>query len=388
MKNYIAEANANVHLQEGSRVIEQLLVECYIHPGISTKELAKKTFLPVPVATAIKKELIKAGALTQDSGVRCTPEGVTFIEDELGYGGLDKALYQKLMANDFDWKAELSDLLQLLTDIFQQRPQVNVQIDQSKCTVETSMRRAILCLREHALIGKKIICVGDDDLVSISLGFLIKKLFPNIRNQRALITVVDVDERFLQYIRNTAEQEGIEVICRSLDLRQPLPKKLCGQYDCFFTDPPYTLQGMTLFVSRGISALKKEKGLPIFLSYAHKSPDYNLAILRELVRMGLSLREIIPHFNKYEGAQMIGNSGQMIILKTTELTEPIVTCSFEDALYTGEVKRTLRTYQCKQCHGSLLVGIQGEFHTIEDLKNQGCPHCENDTFTLIAKKNA
>ncbi|MED0758687.1 bis-aminopropyl spermidine synthase family protein [Aneurinibacillus thermoaerophilus] len=386
MKNYIEQANANVRLQEGSRVIEQLLVECYIRPGISTKELARKTLLPVPVATAIKKELMQAGALTQDRGVHCTHEGVAYIENELGYGGLDKALYQKLMVNETDWKTELADILSLLTELFQLRPQVNVQIDQSKCTPETSLRRAILCLREHALIGKQALCVGDDDLVSVSLGFLLKRLFPNIKNQKAAITVVDIDKRFLRYIRDIADRKGIAVTCHYANLRQPLSEQLHGQYDCFFTDPPYTLQGMTLFVSRGISALKKEKGLPIFLSFAHKSPDFMLALQREFVRMGLSLKEMISHFNEYEGAQMIGNRGQMIVLKTTELTSPDITGSFEDVLYTGEVKRTIRTYQCKQCNGSILVGIQGDFPTIEELKNQRCPDCGNDTFILIAKK--
>lgn len=387
MKNYIEETNANVRLQEGSWVIEQLLVECYIKPGISTKELARKTFLPVPVATAIKKELIKTGVLMQDRGVHCTREGIAYIENKLGYGGLNKALYKKLMANGTDWKTELADILSILTELFHMRPQVNVQIDQSKCTPETSLRRAILCLREHSLIGKQVLCVGDDDLVSVSLGFLLKRLFPNTRNQRASISVVDIDDRFLQYIRDIAEREGLAVMCHNIDLRQPLPEELHGQYDCFFTDPPYTLQGMALFISRGISALKREKGLPIFLSFAHKSPDFTLALQREFVGMGLSVREIISHFNEYEGAQMIGNRGQMIVLKTTDLTSPNVTTTFEDALYTGEVKRTLRTYQCKQCRESIRVGIQGDFFTIEELKNQGCPGCKSNTFILIDKKH-
>lgn len=386
MKNYIEVASANIRLQEGFRVIEQLLIECYFRPGISTKELARKTLLPVPVATAIKKELIREGALEQDRGVRCTYEGNAYIEKEWGYEGLDKALYQKLMADETDWHSELADILLILEGLFQSRPQVNVQIDQSKCTSKTSLARAILCLRDHSLIGKQVLCVGDDDLVSVSLGFLLKRLFPNARNSKTTIHVVDIDDRFLRYIQEIAEREGLQIKCHNLDLRQPLPEELHGQYDCFFTDPPYTLQGLNLFISRGISGLKKKKGLPIFLSFAHKSPDFTLAMQREFVRMGLMAKEVIPHFNEYEGAEMIGNRSQMIILKTTELTSPDITSSFEDALYTGEVKRTRRTYRCKQCDELVLVGIQGVFTTIEELKNQGCPGCGYDTFDLIEKK--
>lgn len=386
MRNYIETASKNIRLQEGSRVIEQLLMECYLKPGISTKELARKLLLPVPVAAAIKNELIKAGVLEQDRGVRCTQEGMAYIEDECGYGGLNRSLYDKLMSEEVDVELELADSLLVLEDLFQFRPQVDVQIDQSKCTAETSLRRAILCLRDHSLIGKRILCVGDDDLVSVSLGFLLKKLFPNIKQPKAKIDIVDIDKRFLSYISDIADRENLSIQCHNLDLRQPVPEELHRQFDCFFTDPPYTLQGMSLFISRGISGLKKDKGLPIFLSFAHKSPDFMLAMQREFVRMGLTVKEVIPHFNKYEGAEMIGNRSQMIILKTTEQTAPDITDSFKDALYTGEVKRTLRTYRCKQCNEHVFVGFQSQFPTIEELKNQGCPCCNNDTFDLFEKK--
>ncbi|MEK4968282.1 bis-aminopropyl spermidine synthase family protein [Cytobacillus sp. FSL R7-0696] len=386
MNNYIEQVNAKVCLQEGPLVIEQLLVECFIQPGISTKELARKVLLPVPVATAVKKELIKAGALIQDRGVRCTYKGLSYIENELGYDGLDKALYQRLMTNETDWKVELEGILSLLTRLFQLRPQVNVQIDQSKCTPETSLRRAILCLREHALIGKKILCVGDDDLVSVSLGLLLNRLFPDKRNKNTMITVIDNDYRFLQYILHINEREGLSINDLHMDLRQLLPEYFHEQYDCFFTDPPYTLQGMSLFLSRGISALKKEKGFPIFLSFAHKSPDFMLALQHELIHMSLSIKEIIVNFNEYEGAQMIGNKGQMIVLQTTESTKPNIIGRFEDAIYTGEVRQTIRTYQCKSCNRATLVGIQGDFPTIEALKNQGCPVCNQNKFVLVKKQ--
>ncbi|SCW64885.1 hypothetical protein SAMN04487970_10247 [Paenibacillus tianmuensis] len=386
MKNYLDEVSANVRLEEGTVVIEQLLLECYFSPGISTKELARKTLLPVPVAAAIKKELVKAGALTQENGTRCSRAGTAWIEQELGYGGINKSLYLKLMAGDADWTAELADVLSELQELLRMRPQVDVQIDQSKCTVETSLRRAVLCLKQQALIGKRVLCIGDDDLVSVSIGLLLRKLFP-AGHSKTRIDVVDIDERFLSYIGETAARGGLPIQCRHWDLRQPLAEEWQGQYDCFFTDPPYTLQGMTLFLSRGISGLKKRKGAPIFFSFAHKSPEFMLAMQREFVQMGLMVSAAYPRFNEYEGAEMIANQSQMIVLKTTEQTRSEYADAFEDALYTGEVKRTLRTYRCKQCGGTVQVGFQGDVPTIEQLKNQGCPHCKNDTFQLIEKKS-
>ncbi|MDT2285095.1 bis-aminopropyl spermidine synthase family protein [Paenibacillus larvae] len=163
---------------------------------------------------------------------------------------------------------------------------------------------------------------------------LLKQLFPDGILTQTEIHVTDIDDRFLDYIRMLAEQEGLPVRCHHHDLREPFFGEIDNRYDCFFTDPPYTMEGMSLFVSRGISALKHEKGLPVFLSYSHKSPDFMLAMQREFVQMGLMTKEVIPHFNKYEGAEIIANQGQMIILNTTDLTKPSISDSFREAIYT------------------------------------------------------
>lgn len=385
MKTYIERASQNIQLQEGTQVIEQLLLECYLNPGISTKELARKTLLPTPVAAAIKRELIKAGALVQDRGVRCTANGLAWIERERGYGGLNHSLYHDLL-DETKWIESLKDILVILEELFALRPSVDVQIDQSKYTPETSLRRAILCLKQHALIGKKILCVGDDDLVSVSIGLLLQRLFPDGGHTVTHVDVLDIDKRFLSYIEMIAKERRLPIECHRLDLREPLLENLNRQYDSFFTDPPYTLQGMGLFVSRGIQALKREKGLPIFLSFAHKSPPFMLAMQREFVRMGLTVSAKFPQFNAYEGAEMIANRSQMFILQTTDQTKPEYTEKFMDALYTGEVKQTLRTYRCKQCSRDVYVGINKEFATIEQLKNEGCTGCGHDMFELMAKK--
>lgn len=384
--NFIDEALSNLRIQEGEQVVEQFMIECYLTPGISIKELARKTLLPVPIAAAIKNELIKGGALIQDRGVRCTVSGEAFVEKKLGFAGMDKVLYKKLMLDCTDWRSLLEDILIKLKRLFELRPQVDVQIDQSKCTAETSLARAILCLQEHTLIGKKILCVGDDDLVSISLSLLLNRLFPSKEHRKTVIDVVDVDDRFLTYIHQIAEELDLPIKCHNINFKNALPKKLHEKYDCFFTDPPYTLQGLVLFVSRGISALKKSKGLTIFLSYANKSPNFMLNVHQEFLRMGLSVKEMIVQFNEYEGAQMIGSKGQMIVLKTTDFTEPIYTTDFDGALYTGEVNRTERRYRCKKCQTSILVGMNRDFPTIEKLKSSGCPHCGHFVFNLVEKK--
>ncbi|MFO1443374.1 bis-aminopropyl spermidine synthase family protein [Bacillus sp. Bva_UNVM-123] len=382
--NFIEKANENLKLDEGSIIIENLLIKCYLSPGISTKELSRNLYLPVPITVAIKKELIKAGVLLQDKGVRCTMKGKAFVEQELGFKGIKTSLYQKLLKYDGNALPDLSDVLLKLQDLFPLRPQVDVQIDQSQCTPDTSLRRALLCLKEHSLIGKRILCVGDDDLVSISIGLLLKKLFPSEHSFQTQIDVMDIDKRFLKFIKDFAEKEGLPINCIYHDMRHPFKEDYVEKYDCFFTDPPYTLQGMNLFLSRGVSALKKRKGLNIFLSFAHKSPEFTLKMQQAFVEMGLSVNATLPSFNKYVGAQMIANRSQMMIIKTTDHTTVPANLldKFTGPLYTGEVKQSTRIYRCTNCGGDVKVGTQCSFQTIEQLKREKCPYCFENTFLL------
>lgn len=385
MINYIENVYSNVNIDEGPQAVEDLLLEIFFREGISTKELARKTLLPVPLVAAIKREFIKTGLVVQDRGVRLSKDGVEYIENQLGYKGLNKSLYNRLMNDEWSLDEDFKEEKVKLNKLFDERPQVDVTVDQSKCTVETSIKRAILCLKYHSLIGKEILCVGDDDLVSVSIGFLLKKLFNDIKIKNTSICVFDVDIRFLKYIEEIALTEDLPILCISMDMRLPLENKYMKKFDCFFTDPPYTLQGMSLFLSRGISSLKMRKGLPIFLSFAHKSPDFTMEMQKEFINMGLAASAIIPRFNKYEGAEIIGNSGQLIVLKTTDQTNPGIEAFFNDDIYTGEIKKSIRIYKCKKCGLDIRVGSKEEYKTIEELKNRKCPKCSESIFELESK---
>lgn len=388
MENYLETVNKNVNIDEGIQAITNTLINIYFKEGISTKELARKNFLPIPVITAIKKELIKCDLVVQDRGVRLTRKGRGFVEQNLGFYGLNIELYTKLFSESWRDIKEINEVKEALNEIFINRPQADVTIDQSKCTADTAIKRAVLCLRNSALIGKRILCIGDDDLVSIALGFLLKKLFSDIRYSKTKICVMDIDNRILDYISSIAKKEELPINCEYVDLRSPLSESFKGQFDCFFTDPPYTLQGMNLFLSRGLEALKNESGLNIFLSYAHKSPEFELNMQKYFVDMGLMVSEILTAFNDYDGAEIIGNIGQMIILKTTTSSKSLIENYYQEPIYTGELKVTVRFYKCKECGEIMKVGFSERFNTIEELKEKGCHKCNNKVFQLIEKRKA
>lgn len=381
--DYLEEVNKNVNIDEGKQALEKVLVDIYLKEGISTKELARNNLLPVPIITAVKKEFIKRGLVVQDRGVRLTDSGIYFVENKLGFKGLNKALYMKLLSEPWKEHKEISELKAELNEIFINRPDADVTIDQSKCTVDTAVKRAILALINSALIGKRVLCVGDDDFISIAIGFLLKKLYSNIENCNTKICVMDIDERILKYIHALADKGALPIACEHIDFKLSVPSNLKESFDCFFTDPPYTLQGMKLFVSRGIEGLKKQRGIPVFLSFAHKSPDFEFSMQKCFIDMGLKVSEIFLSFNKYEGAGIIGNTGQMIILKTTSSTQALIEGQYNNKIYTGELKRTVRYYKCKKCGEIVKVGAEENVKTVEKLKEIGCEKCNGKIFDIV-----
>ncbi len=372
-----------VKLQEGTVVLENIMLSLMLNTGLSTKELALKVLLPVPVIAAIKNELKKRGLVAaQGNGTILTHQGRVYVERTLGYAGLDIPQYTRFKNGTWDMAHDFASEQPVLAQIFAERPQVDVSIDQSKCTIETSLRRAVLCLQHGSLVGKRILCIGDDDLVSISLGVLLKKVIPERTGRTGVITVLDIDSRFTAYISHAAQMLGLPIDCQTVDVRQPLPDVLQDQYDCFLTDPPYTLPGMELFLSRGIEALKQQPDLAVFFSFAHKPPGFTLNMQRSLLDMGLIITEVIPRFSQYEGAGIIAGTGQMMILHTTSKTSPMVKEAFEGAIYTGELRCTVRSYRCMSCQLLIEVGTTQEIKTIEALKAASCPACHGQSFEL------
>ncbi len=340
--NYIKEVIRKVRIEEGEKILEDFLVTLYFSSPLSNKEIARKLLLPIPLVTAIKKEFIKVGLVKQYKGVSMTEKGYEYVGEDLGFKGIDKELYINLKSEGLDIEREFSNELRQLKRIFDNRPEVDLSIDQAYCTYSTSFKRALLALKYDVLVNKKILCIGDDDLVSISIGLLLKKLCKEQQvENNSEIHVVDIDKRLLNYIEEVSNELGLPIICHSSNLRNKSLKELKNSFDCMYTDPPYTLNGIKLFVSRGIDYLKKEKGIPIFFSYAHRSYDSSYEIIKLILKLGLSIHRSIPNFNKYIGASKIGNIGQLYVLNTTTFTNSLVDANeiYNDNLYTREVSK-------------------------------------------------
>jgi hypothetical protein len=104
----------------------------------------------------------------------------------------------------------------------------------------------------------------------------------------------------------------------------------------FFTDPPYTLPGLELFVSRGVDALRTGAGKQGYVCFGQRTPIETAEAIGALAGMGLAPAEIVPDFNRYEGAQVLAGVSQMLRTVATPRLEPRISGTYRGPLYTAD----------------------------------------------------
>jgi predicted methyltransferase len=364
-------------LREGSSGVSALLRAVYRAGSLRLQDAAREARLPLPVATAVRRELEKAGLLERKHGLTLTGDGREFVERDLGMRTQIDITCPACAGHGIVIPDSLKAEVERLAEIVKRAPSVDVTLDQAPCSPDTAMRRALLMLRNGALEGKRVLLLGDDDSVSIAIGLLGRALRQGDLTRG--VTVIDADERRLSFLRDAAAREQLPLVTVHHDLRRPLPADLRRSFDVIETDPPYTLEGARLFLARGCEALTTLADGHCFLSFAHWAPSQTLELQKVFIELGLAVRAVWPNFNRYAGASVLGNLGQMIELvhageAAVELPD------FGGALYTAEVNPRLRVYACAGCGREIVLGQDGAPATIDEAKAVGCSDCGGHVF--------
>ncbi len=138
------------------------------------------------------------------------------------------------------------DALTRLERIALARPQPIEEFDQAFVTTTTTMTRVAVMADRGDLQGRRLLILGDDDLVGIAAA---------LTGLPSRVTVIEVDPRLVDFVAKVAECENLSIEVVAHDLRCPLPTSLLGSFDTFLTDPPDTVPGLELFISRGLNSL-------------------------------------------------------------------------------------------------------------------------------------
>jgi hypothetical protein len=198
------------------------------------------------------------------------------------------------------------------------------ELDQVYVTPDTAVRRAELLLAagEHQ---RGLMFLGDDDLTSAAV---------QLAGAGRKISVLDTDEDVLAILQRHAEQRGWEHDRVHHDLRSPIPRGLRGRFGAVFTDPPYAIEGFSLFISRAIEMLKSDGRLYVCFGQSRRASERGLQKQRALSDAGLLIEAVFEDFNEYHGAEAIGSRSALWRCRVTPETKPLIRGAVDGPLYT------------------------------------------------------
>ncbi|HYT09758.1 MAG TPA: bis-aminopropyl spermidine synthase family protein [Mycobacteriales bacterium] len=426
----VAEA---VRLAEGPPGV-RAVVRAIARGAGSTRAAGRATSLPLPLVAAVCGELRARGVLTAERPARLTPEG----QAAFGEGGVSVTGRCPACAGRGLVLPDEAALVEALAAAAADAPPVRVELDQTHCTVETKVRRVLAMHDAGALAGRRVLVLGDDDLVSLALAAFSARYGPAAGP--ASLTVVEIDPVLVAYLRGRLAGAPFPVDVVAHDLRTPLPDRLLAAMDTVQTDPPYTVAGAELCLARAVSALRPGAGADVFLCLGVRRPTETVRLQEAMSRLGLAVRSLVPGFNEYVGAGVLGGTSALWHLVSAgsaavtgdaaagrvPATRPVAASRRATAaraarspgggdtaggprgrgdaaavgraraagtpggdtagrLYSREGGASRRRYVCAGCRSAHLVGEGLRWRTVAELKSSGCPSCGGHTFRPQAR---
>ena len=305
-------------LAEGIEGVRSVLLIMYRFPSLKNKKVSQKTGIAIPALAAVRGELVKAGIIEKKNYLG--ENGRTWIRENLNF----KFEYDPL-PNNFD-----SSLIEIpeefvsinkIEEILRIRPEPDFALDQSHAISSTVVKRALYLLKKGDIEGKKIAFLGDDDATSLAVGLL---------NLAEEITVIDIDPNVIKFLSESANNlslKNFKVI--EHDLRDICPTNILNNYDIVVMDPPYTNEGLRLFLKRAKQILKtsiviegnvhKVLGKKCLLCFGNKPPKETQLVQLSILDHGFIIKEMIPYFNLYKGASILGQFSHLYYLELAEI---------------------------------------------------------------------
>lgn len=240
---------------------------------------------------------------------------------------LEKEVSGNLAEIDKEEKVDFQAIKNKLEAYQKARPEPDRNLDQFSATNETVIKRIKQLIKNGDLKNKEIAFLGDDDLNSVAAA---------LTGKPKKITVFEIDERLINLIRQIAEENKLEIEIIKQDLSQPIDKKYEDQYDLVFTDPPYTEDGINLFLNQAIKIIKKNFLGRIYLCYGNsdRAREREVEIQKLILNHNLLIKAKKYHFSQYYGAESIGSASSLYVLDWTPSVK-IVKSNFKK-VYTNE----------------------------------------------------
>ena len=207
--------------------------------------------IPFPFAVNILREL-QANGYIQFNGdkTELTARGQA-LAHEVGAYAVPTLTCPTCGTSGSDYSA-LTNEYKTFLEIFNASPtSQNQDLNQGEMTPESTFRRVAWMLTLGDITGKRIAHMGDDDLTSIALA---------LTQHPKEVVVFEIDPTLCSYIADVARARNLPIKVVQQDLTKALPKEYLGTFDTFVCDPPETMDGLLLFVEKGLTLLKAGDG--------------------------------------------------------------------------------------------------------------------------------
>lgn len=283
---------------------------------VENNELIRRTGISKNVINQVK-DMLGTILLPTSNHTQANTGSLNLINNVLGENYIPE---ENLLNLKYDYDLE---------ELLKRRVSPLRKLDQFTATKETVYKRAGLLNFLGDITGKKILLLGDNDFSSIAFVTL------GTANE---ISVLDIDQRITESLRKISQERNFGIKTIEHDLRNSLPKDMSNNFDVIFTDPPYTTEGITLFISRAISALNKQnKAARIYFCYGNsdRAKERYIPIHKSITDSGLMVRWIFDRFNRYKGAESIGSSSSLFVCEVTPKTKPLIKGKFTGNIYTS-----------------------------------------------------
>jgi predicted methyltransferase len=316
----VRDVAAAVGLVEGEPGVRAVLSALSRLEPVSIRGLSRTVELPVPIVASICGELRKHRVVAEERPAQLTDSGRRlFAAGRLDVAGAAQRDFGRLRAE--------------LRRISRAAPPPVLELDQCHCTVETKVRRVLALHEADALVGRRILLLGDDDLTSVAIRSFVDRFGSGATI--AKLTVVDLDPAVIGFVRQHLSGAPFPVEYVKQDLRGPLPPGLRRAFDTVVTDPPYTLAAARVFLSRAAEALDGAGG-NVFFSFGSRRPEAAFHVQRTMFELGFVIRRLVRDFNEYVGAGVLGGTSHLYHLTATSELRPAVTGRFDGPLCTAD----------------------------------------------------
>ncbi|GAG37519.1 unnamed protein product, partial [marine sediment metagenome] len=180
-------------LAEGIEGVRSILLIMYRFPSLKNKILSQKTGIAIPTLAAVRNELVKAGIIEKRNFLG--EKGREWVKSKLNLNfdydpvpdNFDSTI--KELPKEFAYLNKIKEFLK-------NRPIPEYALDQSHADFSTVIKKTLYLVKKGDIEGRKIIFLGDDDIISISIG---------LTGLAKEITIVDIDDRILDFLSQSAE---------------------------------------------------------------------------------------------------------------------------------------------------------------------------------------